>query len=69
MDINSLIKKQASVTNDIQKMYLSIVSNAIKKYGIEKSRDIIMDELRKQIPQYIRDALSLGVGWINKGEK
>jgi len=69
MNINTLIKQQAGITNNIQKMYLSIVQNAIEKHGVEKARDIIKDEIRKQIPQYVRDALSLGVGWVNDGEK
>ncbi len=69
MKINTLIKKQASITNDMQKMYLTIVQNALEKYGVENARDVIKEELRKQIPQYVRDALSLGVGWVNEGEK
>ena len=69
MKINQLIKKQAAVTNSVEKMYLLIVQRSIEKHGIEKARDVIMDEIRKQMPKYVRDLLVIGTNWVNEGEK
>ena len=69
MKINKLIKDQAGITNNIQKMYLAIIQTTLEKHGIEKARDIIKDEIRKQMPTYVKDALQLGVSWLSEGEK
>jgi hypothetical protein len=63
--IETLVKKQATLTSAFQNDYLGIVKLNIRKFGIEGSREKIKEEVRKIIPLYVKEGLKLGVQWTN----
>jgi hypothetical protein len=63
--IETLVKKQATLTSAFQNDYLGIVKLSIRKFGIEGSREKIKEEVRKIIPLYVKEGLKLGVQWTN----
>lgn len=65
MKINDLLDQQDKMTGENQLVYQAIIKKHLKKYGLDRSKDKILNkELEKHADKLVKNALKLGSKWL-----